>query len=342
MNKKIKLIFAAISLALSSGFLSACNKNSTPAKTKVDFGYIRAVDLPSIKDLEELTYSNLVSKIEKKQSFVLALYGDEYCSCWVHFHPILTDYINEKNMVVEYMSVDEFYKQDRFGLYLDKVDMPSVAIFSKGKLASQIIYGKTSSLFNNKEKFFGYMEENIIAPSMYWVDKDTLATYIDNKKEFPLYIARSLCGDCANVNTDVLQDWNQSYKGEKVLYTFDMQPYRGTSKYDEYKTWLGMNSSNTKFGYGEGVFPTFQYRIGENIVDMIVTNNDSIVEGKLSSYFTEARVNEMGCLKDAEIKTILDGMDLDKKYVDNWRENSHDFYKEYHYPLLKLFFKTYF
>lgn len=347
-TKRIALL--TISLLTSTAFLSGCDKKeAVPTITKIDYGTIRKNKLNSIEDLVEIDYDNLLQKTINKESFILIIYGSKTCGCWTTFKPIITDYINDKDINVEYIQVSAIRnKEEHLGLYLADSVMPSIAIFNRGKLSCQAVYeGDMTKIFKDKQSFYNYMEEKIILPTMYFIEKTTLETYIAENKEMLLYIARSLCPDCGNVNRDVLQSWSDSYKGKEKLYIFDIQSYRDESSvvYQEIKDWIGLSPvNNDKFGFDIGAVPTFQYRIGEVVEDMIVTNNDSVntENGTLESYFTEERVNNSPLFKnEKEIKTILDGMALDAEIISNWRNNSHDFYIKYHYPLLNKFLNNY-
>ena len=360
MMKKKTLIFTFASLGLLSLSLTACiEQPSGPVgKTKIDFGTIRSTPLDSITDQEELTYDELTSMINEKRSFALALYYDSGCSCWINFKPILTDYINDKNVDISYINTSEFNKKDNFGIYLVKSEMPSIVFFSQGKFSKQVVYGRDgSSIFTDKKKFYGFMEENINLPSMYCLEKNTLEQYIAEEKEMVLYVARSLCNDCGNVNKKYLYNWGQNYNGAEKLYIFDIQKYQGTDDYQTIKNWVGLSTVNNPIlGYDTGMVPTFQKRKGDNILDMIVTNNDSLTVNNetktLNSYFTSERVANMNFLKEEkQLKTILDKMEVEEKYathyvneekgIDEWFLKT-EFYQDYHYPLLNKFFETYF
>ena len=360
MNNKITRIFALASISLLSLTLGACGRenNDPVSKPKIDYGNIRSTPLDTILSQEELLYSDLQSKISKKHSFVLVLYSNDYCSCWIDFQPILTEYINEKNASVEYMNVREFQKQeDNFGLYLARDEMPSVVLFSNGKVYKQIVYGRDGgSYFKNKKVFYGFMEENAIEPDMYYIDKNTLQSYMDENKEFVLYVAKTGCNDCGNVEKDFLHKWHQEYNGQQDAYIFDIAAYVNTDDYQNIKDWVGLSTvNNPVLGYSTGMVPTFQKRRGSVIEDMITTNNDSFetIEGKniLNSYFTSERVSNMKFLKgETQIKTILDKMELsnddlthyvnEEKGYDFWYIGA-DFYAKYHYPLLDKFLTSY-
>ena len=49
----------------------------------------------------------------------------------------------------------------------------------------------------------------------------------------------------------------------------------------------------------------------------------------------------MSFLKDAKIKTILDGMELTSEQVSSRRTYKSEYNITYHYPIVKLFFETY-
>ena len=234
---------------------------------------------------------------------------------------------------MEYINVYEFLGKDDLGLYLEASDLPSIAVYERGKLKIQSVYLRDDRMmFKSYSKFREFIDNNVILPKMYYVEKDILDSYIAQDKEFNLYVARSACGDCNAVTTDVLFEWNQNVETvNDQLYVFDIQIYypinpgsgateEQKAKYEEdlriyqdIKDTYGLSEKNNPtFGYSTGMVPTFQRRKGNTVKDMIVVLNDSVDKenSKVKSYFTSERVGQMSFLKDAKIKTILDGMEL--------------------------------
>lgn len=352
MKKVISTCLLSIVLASSSVLFSSCQTQSNN-KIHLDFGLIKSQNIQSITELTELKYNSLVSKISHGDSFLLAIYN-EGCGCWTDFQSVLTQFFNETHCTVEYINVYEFIGKDDLGLYLEASDLPSIAVYERGKLKIQSVYLRDDrTMFKSYSKFKEFIDKNVFLPKMYYVEKDVLDSYIEKDKEFNLYVARSACGDCNAVTTDVLYDWNQKVDTvNDILYVFDIQEYYPSSTatdeqkayYQEIKDTYGLSEKNNPtFGYSTGMVPTFQRRKGSTIKDMIVVLNDSVdrENSKIKSYFTSERVGQMSFLKDKKIKTILDGMELTSEQVSNWRTYKAEFNSTYHYPIVRLFFETY-
>ena len=351
MMKKTNTFIFLVLMAASTISLAACKQNSTDSKVFLDYGYIRENAITNITDLTELTYSKVKAKVESNESFMLVIYNAT-CSCWGKFQPVITKYINETNAKVEYIDIDEFSGEtETFGLYLEKIAMPSVAVFKRGKLVKQPYYkanDPATKMFENYEAFKQWSDENIVLPKAYFLEKSVLDSYIDENKEFSLYISKESCPDCQNINYNVLYDNNDAHETYKNnLYIFDIEPYMVDMEvYKQIKKDYGLSPDNNPiFGYElyGGAVPTFQHRKGSEIADMITVLNDipNALNKTVSSYFTEERVNHMTFIKSSGITATLDGMELSDEQFENWGSYSSEFYKEYHYPITKLFFDYY-
>lgn len=348
MKKKKTWLSLAFISACSLSFLAGCTRTAFTGKVFLDYGVIRDKDIENITDLPELDYNKLKSTIASGESFMLVLYNSG-CGCWTDFQPVITRFINDSNVYVKYINVDEFAgESDRFGLYIERVDMPSVALFRRGKLVRQFSYGiNDTKMFKNYESFEAFVSENIVLPKMYYLERDVLDSYIAEDKDFVLYIAKGSCHDCRDANSDVLFPWSDNHiASNKYLYIFDIDPYMGTDIYQDIKDEYGLSPKyNPVLGYElfGGVVPTFQHRQGGQYLDMISVLNDMAKKdtSTIYSYFTEERVAAMPFLKDSSLTTALNNMSLTSEQVENWGEYKAEYYRNYHYPILNLFLDTY-
>ena len=357
MKKKFLLSFISLVASVSVLALSGCNKNAEESKIALDFGVIRNKEVTNIKELKGLTYNELVSKVQvNKESFLLALYGVEECGCWIDYQKVLIDFVNNTNMDIYYISALDFIGKDSdLGLYLVPSDLPSLAIFEAGTLKVQSVYLRDDrQMFKNYKNFQEFVDKYVIAPKMYYIEKDVLDSYISENKEFNLYIGRNECPDCNAINKDILLNWSHENKVtvNNPLYIFDIQQYYPNASssdeekelYQSIKDTYGLSEvNNPTFGYSTGMVPTFQRRKGNEITDMAVFLNDSLdrENKKVSSYFTEARVSQMNFLKDVKYLTILDGFALNDEQFNNWRTYRSEFYENYHHPIAKEFINKY-
>ena len=375
---KKTLLFLAIPLLLLS--VSSCKKNESSGKVFLEYGKVY-VSEPELVD--QIDYDTLSSWISHKNTFVLAV-SNEGCSCWEGFQPILASFNYKYNLDIKQIPVKELNVEgrDKFGLYTVAVDSPFLAFFSNGSLVRQAMYGgnkEHSKVFTDRsgkelEKFFF---ENAYLPKMYYVEEETLGTYIVEGKDFSLYIARSGCGDCQTVNETMLRDWNKTTVSvENPLYILDIQKYHPGSEprkldteteeefearhaawerkneiYQGVKDQYGLSEkNNADFGYSTGMVPTFQHRVGSQITDMTVLLNDSLnADGHtLNSYFTAERVAKMDYLKGTGTEYVLNGKELSADQIDEieyqgriYKMLKKEAHVAMHTPIFKLFFEKY-
>ena len=353
------LVLSLISIATS---LTSCGNNSGKVDTSkfcIDYGRIRDTKL-SQSDLKDLTYTNLDSLITNKESFILITENgvdDRSCGCWNDFKPVLVEFSNNHNFEFYYFNVAALEGEpNKFGIYDAAGQLPGICFFKRGKLIRQTIYGKTSEnarrMFSNYDLFESFMLDNIYLPKMYYIDRNKLdALKEEEGKEFPLYVARKTCGDCLNIQKNYLYSWSDTLKGhyDKTLYVFDFDIYRGTKEYQAQKDAFGLSEAgNEKFGFTEGVFPTFQYIKSGEIYDMISVLNDTVTKNEdntytLNSYFNAYRVANSPLLQ-SNPSYILDGTDVDPKYVNDDGERARltpEGKFELHKEVTKLFIEAY-
>lgn len=341
MKRKITKFLLPLALFLSFSSLVSCGAKPFTGRVHLDYGEIRDSSLDVLDSIPMSTYNNLKSKIINKESFYIFIKGKEGCGCWTDLNYNGARYINETHTRAMLISYVEFINQsDCFGLYTEQLDMPSVAIFNRGKLVYQIHHTNNGKIMDKYDNFKQFMDEHVYVPKMYYISKTTLDSYLASTKEFNLYIARSDCGDCQQVNKDVLYSWQEktSENVEKPLYIFDVQDYYADkTNYQLLKNSLGLSEEgNQTYGWSTGFVPTFQNRTGSTINDMITVYNDSCKDTIVSSYFSQARLTNLKFLtNDTTIKDkVLDGM-----RIENFDRNQ--FYNNYHKPLTNLFLNTY-
>lgn len=358
MKKIIATFLLTTALGVSMSTLASCGQKQ-PAKTKLDFGMYIKDGLKTIYDIPELTYDSLKSKIDNKDSFILVPYNSG-CGCWTDFAPVLVDFINTYHISVSYINIDKFSGgKEKFGLDIESSKMPAVAIFNNGSLQIELTYSSnTRDYFKDHRELYKFINENTFLPKQYYIDRDTLDSFIDEGKEFTLYVSRSGCPDCAAADKDVLKVWNNKVENvNDPLYIFDLAPYYASSyagsteeeikNYQDIKDMYGLSEKNNPIlGYSTGMVPTFQRRKGNQITDMITVLNDSQNEGIISSYFTENRVKNMPFLINTTLEVNLDGKEIIKDdeeldYKQYWRIYKSKYYSEFHYPILNLFISTY-
>lgn len=353
-NKKIKFLLP-LTLFLSFSTLISCGQKPFTGKVILDYGTYREENIDSITSLEESSYDSVTSMINHKDSFILVIYSMG-CSCWdVDFAPVCTRYINETHADVHYICVNQFYNKDSLGLYLVPADMPSVALFSRGRLVVQSVYRRDDrDTFRNYDKFKSFMDSHVVLPKMYNISKSVLDSFLLNNKDFNLYVAKNSCPDCLRVNEKVLTSWSDSIPNtvSNPIYIFDIQKFnyketdpnywydkdKGITTYQHLKDIYGLSETyNTTLGWENGMVPTFQNRTGEIINDMITVYNDTYDEAskKVKSYFTAERLEHMSFLKDSTIEPkVLNGLT-----IDNFSQE--DYEKAYVNPIINLFLQTY-
>lgn len=346
MKKKFRKFLLPI-LCLLVVPCTACQKE-TPftAKVHIDYGDYRENNISDIMDLNTKIseFDELTSLRTNKESFVLVIYNKDpdSCSCWNNFKRVLKNYYNETHMRMYLMQSTLFEAHtDKYGLYTVPGDMPSLAIFNRGSLVYQIVYGRDNQkVFYDDDTFKSFMDAHIVLPKFYYLkNSESLDAIISKNVNFNVYFMRGTCGDCKAIN-GFLHSWvdSKNNNASDNMYVIDIDAYRDDQEiYKAFKDKYGLSDVNNPIlGWGEGMVPTFQNRTGNTINDMITVYNDTWnPDSKLvTSYFTKTRIDNMPFLEGhSEIKP------LDQMEVPTWDKTS--YCNQYHNPITQLFLDTY-
>lgn len=359
--KKNLFLLASIPALL---FTSCSTQKVDKSKIALDYGHYWNKTV-TVSDFGELSYDeldNLISSTTVKSNFVLITFHSKTCGCYIDFMPVVEQFANEYHIDFKFFDVGNFEgHSNKFGIYSAEEAMPGICFFKRGKLVRQTIYSKVEEnnrkIFKRYTNFKDYMLSNIYLPKMYYLDKEILDNKIANNETFNLYVSRTGCPDCGEIEEKLLKDWFESKKKTTVkdlLYIFDLAPYRGTDIYQDIKDMYGLSNAegNEKFGYDDGYVPTFQRRTGSEVTDMITVLNDSVsvVADKyyMSSYFIETRIANSPMLKNTGDKYLFDGKELTSKQVKVVEWQGKTFYTfedgvqlSLHKPVAELYLSTY-
>ena len=338
--KKTPLFLATLLGLLTTG----CNNPTTDTSMFiVSFGHIRD-SRASVEDLRIKEYGQLSDLVSSKQSFVAVTYYNERCQCWENFAPIVEQYVAKYQIDIKVIHTSILDGNKKYGIYTEAGDLPGICFFKNGKLLRQTIYSKTSGdehyIFSDFNLFEEYMAKNIYLPKMYYIDEQKFEEKYSSAEDFNLYVARTGCNDCSEIDKQLLFKWSASKQKEEIqdiLYVFDLAPYYAflpwdrdptpeeQAAYDAYiakKKHLGLVAPSQDeepyvFGFGKGAVPSFQRRHGSEVVDMITVLNDSAdpSTGVVSSYFTSERIAASPMLRDTGEQYLFDGKTIDAKYI---------------------------
>ena len=344
-KSRLFLLVNSVSLLLS---LASCSKPAPASKINLTYGHIANEEITSVIQIGEIeTAQALYDRIDTKENFIVAIYNNvTTCGCWDNFQPVLVEFANKYHININYIGSSKI-RGNNYGIYTEYENMPSIAAFVNGQLVLQSIYGKNyDPMFNTFKYFEDFFLANFNLPKMYYLEKSVLETYMDEDKNFNLYVMRSGCGDCSMLSKTIIPEWNNLYTSSTVpLYIFDLEPYYSTSTYDTLKGTLGLKAGSSDFGYGDGYVPTFQNRKGHTVNDMITVLNDSMdmEEEVMHSYFTEDRLNMMKFLnEDEKSQYVFDNMTLTEEQMEaGYRYLYGTYYPTYHYPLVHKFLNYY-
>ncbi|MFA5481078.1 MAG: hypothetical protein WC282_01660 [Bacilli bacterium] len=325
--KRLSLLL--LSLFLGTAVLSGCDGNSN--KTPLINGKMQG-------ELVALEYSELATKIENEDNFLIFSTPSANCTCWNNFkNSVLASYIREHHVRAFTIGFNEFYdinniKLDTFGITINSGHQ-TLAIFKNGQAKVVREYVTTHKIWTVRTSFEDYISELVITPTILDITLDQLNTIYSQTSSFTICFYD--------------QESASSFLRQKALYQYALnhltmnrlylincdavgiklnssQVYDETS-WSDFKDRYGLSTVNgLTFGYGAGVVPTFLYvepngidTNGAIIKTAAVYLNDVLAseesEGTyaiLDSFYTSERLPSLLHLDSYSQTKILKGMSI--------------------------------
>ena len=229
-NLSISLLFM-LSLSLAS-----CGNNvSYPVTLSI------GENISSIEDaqLTEINrYTNFKNKIESNESFLLVVYDNLGCMCYIDFKNILEDYIFENNLVIYQITDTLLEDQNTYGINLD-VSYPSLVLFDNGQLAFQENYNAdlATSIFNDFDELNNFLKDKIDMPKIIKLKKEEIEETLHSDEEMIVYFGRESCPDCRSYTSNVLYKYidETTFKNNIPFYYID------TGMFEDEQEWKNFN-----------------------------------------------------------------------------------------------------
>lgn len=348
--KNIKSLFLIPFTAIS---LLAASCSSSSNKIALIFGDKYA------NDVVDLTYADLKSRIDDKETFIVTVEPSSACVCWTDFHPILKSFIAETHVIVYHLKYDAFGDKDNFGLNI-RNGYTSFAIFENGVVKQNLI-SENNKVFKSKDEFGNYMNQVVTLPHYFYVKLDDVDNMFKGSEQSVIYFARNNCGDCTYVDKHVLKQYAQTHVNRKDMYILDCEKigvrvYDETGKkltpesqvaWNEFKVQYGLaEKNNPTFGFDTGYVPTFEVVQNSKYVSGCVYFNDEVAKKDnkyvvSNTFYSQKRVANLQYLANFSGQKVLEGLEVKETevvYNSYWDQDAANVY---HKPLLEAFLDYY-
>lgn len=328
---------------LGSTNLVGC-KNKEDKRTLLSFGDVHTDGYKSI------TVDELSNAIINKESFIVVI-NTETCGCWDKFEPNLAKYVKDNKLLCYKVSANDFLHlpmNNRYGLSEVTSSTITFAIFEQGNLKQSLNTNKNSDIMYEYKNFEKYMNETIVLPKAFFIEKDDVNIIKESGKNAIIYFERNGCGDCNTLNPTILYSYIKNNPSMNNIYVLDCQDYyrKSTDPYFEnyvaFKNEMGMAiENNPVYGFGSGVFPFFSFIENKEYKSGCVIYNDELetVDGKTTiknSYYTTER-NEVLDYTDV----VLQGKEIPESELQTnaygFKSWSYEFQNKCYEGILKSF-----
>lgn len=373
MKKRLLLLVLAPLTILSA---TGCSINSG---MKLTYGTYLISEDAKVCDAVEINYGTLSQKMDQtsdfsKENFLLVISPTNGCVCWANFQNVLKAFIADTHYLVYQIKITEF-GEDTMGFKMQQGHV-SFAIVKEGKILKQYM---SSTIFDSAEALKAEVRKFVRDPELYYIDQDFLDIKIKTQETVLVEYMRGTCSDCnysdpnsvwpyVHQNTlktkmyviDLdnldfgIEKYQKDENGEYILtpYGTKIKTKEYEQSYQEFKdVHLLSNKFSEKYGYGNGVVPTFQYYERGELKDAMVMFNDTVekVNEELTitdSYYDEYR--RVDCKYTADVKSpVLKGLKLTMDDVDDYTAYGYGYawkHKkaiEYYNPLFNAFMNKY-
>lgn len=276
--------------------LSSCNKTNNKDMLAGSLDTTTIVEL-SNQELEE--------KISNEENFVLVILLS-FCSTCLNFKNNVVDpFILKTNTIVYGINASELENTNSYPNKPTYKTAPCILIYQNGKNTNKINYSDNKKEFKDSLAFKKYVSSYFELAKIIDIKEETLDNKIVNKESFLLYIGWNKCGDCKQIEENVLNEF--LIKNNCKIYYLESDFYRKNKPFEEPKIedyendnekylndmqnwslWIEFATKYNFISYRNGKIPTIQYYQDGLLKDMIVYLNDEIKEGVIiNSYYQE-------------------------------------------------------
>ena len=306
--------------------LSLSCSTSNNEKVLLPYGKLYDSSLKGNDQFHSLTYSEFLSKIEKKENFFLLVRGSSAdCVCYGNIRDNLNKYIKNKNLEVHYMSISDFESKDYKGLELVS-DYQTISVFKDGSISYQSKIGSEDKIGYDYETLESELNSHLKVGNILKINKNQLDSLYEGEESFVVTFARNSCPDCSYIENNILKDLASSTYKVSYLFDCDIEGVRlfnsatpnkegNEDEKKAYESWVsfkneyGLSSLNCPFGYKEGYVPYIAYCLpklshSDSVKDAFVYGNETVKEENGSykiadCYFDGSRNHEF--LSDASL-----------------------------------------
>lgn len=151
MNKKLLLLTPLILLTTSCQI----------SKVQLTYSFMHESDERDVVFSHEITtYESFMNKNMHKESYIMYIYDDKNCMCYLELKSISKDFVIENNVLVYTMDVDVIGNRSAYGYKVNGHSFPSICIFEEGKIKYQVDYNDVV-YFENSSKYAEYITERV-------------------------------------------------------------------------------------------------------------------------------------------------------------------------------------
>lgn len=288
--KKLKIILMIMVMLLSS-----CNKKTfqTMLEGNID-----------VKEIVELSNVELEEKISNEENFVLVIMLP-FCSTCLNFKSNVVDpFILKTHTIIYGINSNELEKSSDYSNKPTYKTAPCILIYKNGKNIAKINHNYNKKEFTDVLSFEKYISSYFELAKIINISEEILDYKITNKENFLLYIGWNKCGDCKQIENNVLNDFlisnncqiyyleSDYYRKNRPLEEPIPENYNSNEQYlldkKNWDLWIEFATKYNFVSYRNGKVPTIQYYKDGNLMDMIVYLNDEIKDGVIiNSYYQE-------------------------------------------------------
>ena len=358
---KNKLLLVPI-LSLAFVALTGC----TYKKATLTYGtYIEQ----SLDTLESIDTSELFSKANSEETYILATYQGKYsedCLCWSTFQNVIVNYMNKYHEKVYLYDTDN-YGNLHINLNIQEYNdsTPALYIYQGKEQLANFSYKKSNdkSIFSDLtgEAIYTRIHKFVDKPVLYEVNDGYLSDSINISSETIALFIRSSCPDCSYSLANVIVPYINKTSISKEILVFDLESYyrdsissssiEGNQKYQNIKDKYGLSVSGSKiYGYGDGYVPTIQYYRGGYLKAASVFFNDEVSQKEDGTYYisrsfySNDRLTSLSYCKNID-NNVIEGITLSHEDIAKTSSGYTYWSQEkaavYHTPLLEAFLSYY-
>lgn len=308
-KKKLFLVLTILICACNSNNDTIRDENLIELKTEAFISTYIDYDNPQ----------EIKNMISNNENVLLYIYSSSCLAC-EEYKPLINNFISMNEVVMYALDVKNFPSLSRDEIFSYMVT-PTICLYSNGKTVTKFNPISDEKAFSSSDGLKQYLDQYSFPSYKRNIKNEEDLVKIMNFNTSYIYFSYSECSDCSYFEYHFLNEYLK-LKCQQIIYNYEMSAlFNNKDLYKEFTDKYGLSyDGNNKYGYLNGVVPTFQYYENGILNDTIIVYNDQF----------DREYNDLNEISKITMTSsyYLDNPNIGKEYFSNSEGSAYEMYRK--------------